>query len=69
MTKVYTVNAMEGTMNLSAPTMPIFMISLILAILAVLSVYIAIPVVSGNAFWVAVIAYVVLLVGNVAKGL
>lgn len=56
-------------MNLSAPTMPIFLISLILAILAVLSVYVAIPVVSGNAFWVAVIAYIVLMVGNVAKGL
>ena len=56
-------------MNLSAPTMPIFLISLILAILAVLGVYMSIPFISGNAFWVAVIAYVVLLVGNVAKGL
>lgn len=56
-------------MNLSAPTMPIFIISLILAILAILGVYMAIPIVSGNAFWVAIIAYVVLLVGNVAKGL
>lgn len=56
-------------MNLSAPTMPIFLISLILAILAVLGVYVAIPVISANAFWVAIIAYVVLLVGNVAKGL
>ena len=60
---------MEGTMNLSAPTMPIFLISLILAILAVLGVYVDLPVISGNAFWVAVIAYIVLLVGNVAKGL
>ena len=56
-------------MNLSAPTTPIFLISLVLAILAVLGVYMPIPVVSGNAFWVAIIAYVVLLVGNVARGL
>lgn len=56
-------------MNLSAPTQPIFLISLILAILAVLSVYMPIPIVSGNAFWVAIFAYVVLLAGNVAKGL
>ncbi len=57
-------------MNLSAPTMPIFLISLILAILAVLSAkFLSIPVVSGNEFWVAVLAYIVLLVGNVAKGL
>ena len=56
-------------MNLSAPTQPIFLISLVLAVLAVLSIYMSIPVVSGNAFWVAIIAYVVLLVGNLAKGL
>ncbi|GBE44006.1 hypothetical protein BMS3Bbin10_02090 [bacterium BMS3Bbin10] len=56
-------------MKLSAPTQPVFIISLILAILAVLGVFMAIPLVSGNAFWVAIIAYVVLLVGNVAKGL
>jgi hypothetical protein len=68
-TRLIRVNEMEGTMNLSAPTMPIFLISLILAILAVLGVYIDLPVISGNAFWVAVIAYIVLLVGNVAKGL
>ena len=60
---------MEAIMNLSAPTMPVFLISLILAILAVLGAYMPIPFISGNAFWVAVIAYVVLLVGNVAKGL
>jgi len=56
-------------MNLSAPTKPIFIISLILAILAVLGFYMAIPYVSDNTFWVAIIAYVVLMVGNVAKGI
>ncbi len=55
-------------MNLSAPTKPVFLISLVLAVLAVAGTFVAIPVVSANAFWVAVIAYVVLLVGNVAKG-
>jgi len=56
-------------MNLSAPTQAIFFISLILAVLAVVGTFVAIPVVSANAFWVAVIAYVVLFVGNIAKGL
>lgn len=56
-------------MNLSAPTMPVFLISLVLAILAIAGNFVAIPVVSGNDFWVAIIAYVVLLVGNVASGL
>ncbi|MDH3581609.1 MAG: hypothetical protein OEM91_13415 [Hyphomicrobiales bacterium] len=56
-------------MNLSAPTMPVFLISLVLAILAIAGTMVAIPVVSGNAFWIAIIAYIVLLVGNVASGL
>lgn len=56
-------------MNLSAPTMPVFLISLVLAILAVLGTFAAIPVVTGNAFWVAILAYIVLFVGNVASGL
>jgi hypothetical protein len=55
-------------MNLSAPTMPVFLISLILAILAVLGVYVDLPIISGNGFWIAVIAYIVLLVGNVDQG-
>lgn len=56
-------------MNLSAPTMPVFLISLIVAILAILGTMVSIPVVTGNSFWVAILAYVILLVGNVAKGL
>ncbi len=55
-------------MNLSAPTQPVFLISVILAALAVVSAFVAIPVVSANAFWVAIIAYLVLLAGNVMKG-
>lgn len=55
-------------MNLSAPTQPVFLISVVLAVLAVVSAFVAIPVVSANAFWVAIIAYLVLLAGNVMKG-
>ena len=55
-------------MNLSAPTQPVFLISVILAVLAVVATFVAIPVVSANAFWVAIIAYIVLLAGNVMKG-
>ncbi len=56
-------------MNLSAPTTAIFVISLILAVLAILGTFVAIPLISPNAFWVAIVAYVVLMVGNLAKGL
>lgn len=56
-------------MNLSAPTQPIFLISVVLAILAVAGSFVAIPVISANGFWIAILAYIVLLVGNLAKGL
>ena len=57
-------------MNLSAPTKPIFLISLILAVLALLAALgISIPVVSGNAMWIALAAYALLAVGNLMKGM
>lgn len=58
-------------MNLSAPTFPVFVISLVLAILAVLVVYagIKIPVITGNAFLTLLVGYVVLLAGNLLKGI
>ncbi len=57
-------------MNLSAPTLPVFLVSIILAVLAVLVVYagIKIPVITGNAFITLLIGYVVLLAGNLFKG-
>lgn len=58
-------------MNLSAPTIPVFLVSVILAILALLVMYggVKIPVVSGNTFVTLLIGYVVLLAGNVFKGI
>ena len=57
-------------MNLSAPTKIVFLISLVLAILALLAALnINIPVVSGNAIWVSLLAYVILAAGNMMKGL
>jgi hypothetical protein len=55
-------------MNLSPPTTAVFIISLILAVLAVISAFVVIPVISAHAFWVAIIAYIVLAVGNVFRG-
>lgn len=57
-------------MKLSAPTQPIFLISLILAILALVSALgISIPVIGGYTVWLALVAYLVLFVGNVMKGM
>jgi hypothetical protein len=55
-------------MNLSPPTTAVFIISLILAVLAIIGTFVAIPLISANAFWVAIIAYFVLAIGNVFRG-
>jgi hypothetical protein len=55
-------------MNLSPPTTAVFVISLILAVLAVIGKFVPIPLISEQGFWVVVIAYVVLAVGNVFRG-
>jgi hypothetical protein len=54
-------------MNLSAPTMPVFLISVALAALALLGVLVRIPFVTQYAFWVLAAGYVVLLAGNLMK--
>lgn len=56
-------------MNLSAPTVPIFIISVVLAILALLGHFVAIPFLTIYQFWIAILAYVVLCVGCLMKGL
>ncbi|MEO1199269.1 MAG: hypothetical protein AAFX39_08545 [Pseudomonadota bacterium] len=57
-------------MRLSAPTLPIFVISLVLAVLALIQTLgvVSIPVVAGNAIWFALAGYVVLAIGNLLKG-
>ena len=57
-------------MKLNAPTKVVFLISLALAVLALLlALGVAIPIVAGHAIWVALAAYVVLAAGNILKGL
>jgi hypothetical protein len=55
-------------MNLSPPTTAVFVISLILALLAIVGKFVAIPFITDHGFWVAVVAYVVLAVGNLFRG-
>ena len=50
-------------MNLSPPTTAVF-----LAVLAIISAFVPIPLISAHAFWVAIIAYIILAVGNVFRG-
>ena len=56
-------------MNLSAPTTMIFVISIVLAILAVLSTFMPLPIIGEYKFWVAIAAYVILAVGNMFRGI
>jgi hypothetical protein len=56
-------------MNLTPPTTVVFIVSLILAALAVIGKFAAIPFITDNGFWVAIVAYVVLAVGNLFRGL
>jgi hypothetical protein len=51
-------------MKLHAPAMWVFILSLILVVLAVVGIFVEIPYLSMYAFWVAVLAYVVLALGN-----
>ena len=53
--------------DLHTPTMPIFLVSLVLAVLALLGYFVVIPYITLYGFWIAIIAYVVLAVGNVMK--
>ena len=55
-------------MSLSPPTTVVFVISIILAALAIIGTFIPIPVITEHGFWVAVIAYVILACGNIFRG-
>jgi hypothetical protein len=58
-------------LNLSAPTLPVFLVSVILAIVALLVHYagVSIPYVGKHVFEVLVIAYAALFAGNILKGI
>jgi hypothetical protein len=55
-------------MKFNAPTQVFFVISLVLAGLALLSRFVAIQGVSVNAFWILLVGYIVLAIGCVYRG-
>lgn len=54
-------------MKFNAPTQITFFISLVLAIVALLSHFVVIQNVTVNAFWILLIAYVVLMIGCIFR--
>lgn len=55
-------------MRLSAPKQVTFWIAVIIAILGVIASLVEIPVLSGLAIWLVVVAFIVLAAGNVLEG-
>jgi hypothetical protein len=53
--------------KLSAPTVPVFLISVVLALLALLGHFSSVPYVTMYQFWLAIAAYVLLFLGAVLK--
>jgi uncharacterized membrane protein YqjE len=58
----------RNAMRFNAPTTVVFVIALVLAALALLSLVLFIPVVSPNRFWFMTAAWAVLTFGNILKG-
>jgi hypothetical protein len=55
-------------MQLSPPTTVVFIVSVILAALAIIGKFAPLPFVTEHGFWVAIIAYVILAIGNLFRG-
>ena len=56
-------------MKLSAPTQAVWYIAVILGILGIISALTIIPGLSGSAFWLVAIGWVLLVIGTATKGL
>jgi hypothetical protein len=54
--------------KLNAPTQVMFLVSLVIVLLAIIGLFVNIPVISMYAFWIAVLGYVVLAAACVLKG-
>ena len=60
----------EIIMDLSAPTQPVFLIALVVGVLAIISLLgVTIPVIAPYALWLLIAAFVLLVLGNVLRGL
>ncbi len=59
----------SSSFRLNAPTQILFLVSLAIAAFALVARFAVIPNVSPHAFWIGIIAYIVLALGCVLKGL
>ncbi len=56
-------------MNISAPKQVTFWVAVIVAVVGVLAQLVTIPVLSGFAFWLVVLGFIILAAGNLMEGL
>ena len=56
-------------MNLNAPKQNIWLVAVIVGIIGVISTFVAIPFVSGYAFWFVTVGFAVLALATVVKGM
>lgn len=56
-------------MRLTAPTQIVFLISVIIAIIALLGIFHVFAFGATASFWLMTIAFIILLIGNVTTGL
>jgi hypothetical protein len=58
-----------NSLNLSAPTLVTFLVSLALAIIALIGHFAKIDFITLYHFWIAIVAYVLLAIGCLVKGM
>ena len=56
-------------MQISAPKQITFWIAVVIAVVGLLAKLVTIPVLTGFAFWLVVIAFIILAAGNLLEGL
>ena len=56
-------------MQLSAPKQVTFWVAVVVAVIGLIAGLVTIPVLSGFAFWIVVLGFVILAAGNVLQGL
>ena len=56
-------------MQLSPPKQVTFWVSVVIALIAVVASFVAIPFLSPYAFWIAILAFVLLALANLLEGL
>ncbi len=55
-------------MNISAPKQITFWIAVIVAVIGLISYLVTIPVLSGLAFWLVLLGFIILAAGNLFEG-